>query len=301
MASPAIENIILSYPGAEVNFIGTESSLGIYKNHPSCNKTFLVNKNYFELYHLSKKIKKVDIFFTFRSSLRSKIFSLFIGADFRFLFSKKKYIKGHQVEKYNDFVNQSLGINLEASQLIVHKSQQEIYRKKFFKKTIGLNPGASYGDAKCWPLSHYIELSVKISNDYEIVLLGSANEARLTRKIQNGAIENNVKQIHDFAGRTSINDLINIVSELDILITGDSGTMHLAAAFNIPTIAIFGPTDSSSTSQWKNKNSVILSRNLECQPCMKRSCPLLHHNCMKSINPDEVIDAIMNIDKKEVL
>ena len=68
--------------------------------------------------------------------------------------------------------------------------------------------------------------------------------------------------------------------------------MHLAASLQIPTIAIFGPTNSNETSQWKNSNSVIIKKNLECQPCMKRTCPLNHHNCMKLIKAQEVIDSI---------
>ena len=68
--------------------------------------------------------------------------------------------------------------------------------------------------------------------------------------------------------------------------------MHLAASLQIPTIAIFGPTNSNETSQWKNANSVIIKKNLECQPCMKRTCPLKHNNCMKLIKASEVLKAI---------
>ena len=73
--------------------------------------------------------------------------------------------------------------------------------------------------------------------------------------------------------------------------------MHLAASLQIPTIAIFGPTNSIETSQWKNANSVIIKKNLDCQPCMKRTCPLKHHNCMKLIEAQEVIDSIPLISK----
>ena len=68
--------------------------------------------------------------------------------------------------------------------------------------------------------------------------------------------------------------------------------MHIAASFQIPTIAIFGPTDHKETSQWMNTNSVILKKKLECQPCMKKTCPLKHHNCMKLISANEVIENI---------
>ena len=65
--------------------------------------------------------------------------------------------------------------------------------------------------------------------------------------------------------------------------------MHLAAAFNIPTVSIFGPTNDYETSQWMNNKSVVIKKNLDCQPCMRRTCPLKHHNCMKLIEASEVL------------
>ena len=91
---------------------------------------------------------------------------------------------------------------------------------------------------------------------------------------------------------TSISELSNYISNLDIFVTGDSGPMHIAASLQVPTIAIFGPTNSIETSQWKNANSFIVKKNLDCQPCMKRTCPLKHHNCMKLIEAQEVIESI---------
>jgi heptosyltransferase-2 len=68
--------------------------------------------------------------------------------------------------------------------------------------------------------------------------------------------------------------------------------MHLAAAFQIPTVAIFGPTKDNETSQWMNEKSMIVKKNLECQPCMKRTCPLKHHNCMKMVVASDVLRAV---------
>ena len=81
-----------------------------------------------------------------------------------------------------------------------------------------------------------------------------------------------------------------------MFLTGDSGPMHLAAAFQIPTVSIFGPTKVNETSQWMNKKNTIVKKNLKCQPCMKRKCPLIHNNCMNLINPDEVLSAIRELN-----
>ena len=74
--------------------------------------------------------------------------------------------------------------------------------------------------------------------------------------------------------------------------------MHIAASFQVPTVSIFGPTKDKETSQWNNEKSVILKTNLECQPCMRRTCPLKHHNCMNLIKAIDVLNAIKSFDNK---
>ena len=72
--------------------------------------------------------------------------------------------------------------------------------------------------------------------------------------------------------------------------------MHIAAAFQVPTVAIFGPTRTQETSQWMNKKSLIVKKDLDCQPCMKRVCPLKHHNCMKYIKSVDVLSATKSLN-----
>jgi len=71
--------------------------------------------------------------------------------------------------------------------------------------------------------------------------------------------------------------------------------MHIAAAFQIPTVSIFGPTKAHETSQWMNEKSNLVKKELACQPCMKRVCPLGHHDCMGEINSKEIIDAALSL------
>jgi heptosyltransferase-2 len=71
--------------------------------------------------------------------------------------------------------------------------------------------------------------------------------------------------------------------------------MHVAAAFEVPTVAIFGPTKDDETSQWMNEKSLIVKKNLDCQPCMKRTCPLGHHDCMKLIKAVDVLDSVKSL------
>ena len=71
--------------------------------------------------------------------------------------------------------------------------------------------------------------------------------------------------------------------------------MHVAAAYQVPTVAIFGPTKHTETSQWMNEKSKIVREDMECAPCMKRECPLKHHECMKNITASKVIEAVIEL------
>ena len=289
MVTPAIDNIINYYNDIEITFIGSQVSIAIIKNHPKAIKSIVLNKKYESIYQICRQLGEFDIYFTFRSSLRSKLVKFFINAKNKYQFNYKKYKNRHQVEKYVDFVNQSLNINSYAGPLNINNVSTKDNK---VRKTIGINPGASYGSAKRWYPDQFSKIAIKLSNKFDIIIFGGVNEQAFANKIESLLKKNNIHNYRNLAGKTSIPELINCISELDIFITGDSGPMHLAASLQVPTIAIFGPSNDKETSQWKNNQSMIIKKNLECQPCMKRSCPLKHHNCMKLIKAQEVIDSI---------
>ena len=133
-----------------------------------------------------------------------------------------------------------------------------------------------------------------MSAEYDIVIFGGPSEIDIAGDIKQALIDSSVKNYKNLAGNTTITELINKISSLDLFITGDSGPMHIAAAFQIPTVAIFGPTKDKETSQWMNKKSIIVKKNLNCQPCMKRTCPLQHHDCMNLI---KAVDVLNTVDK----
>ena len=160
---------------------------------------------------------------------------------------------------------------------------------------MGINPGSSYGSAKRWYPKEFADVAAQLSNYYDIIIFGGPKETNIAKDIERFLIEKGVSNYKNISAKTSINELISKIANLDLFITGDSGPMHIAAAFKIPTVAIFGPTEDKETSQWMNEKSLIVKKNLECQPCMKRKCPLKHHNCMKSIKSIDVLDAVNSI------
>lgn len=292
MATPAIENIFHHYPNAEVSLIGSINSIQVFKYHPKVSKTFLLNRKIVSLARDIISFEEFDVFFSFRGSLRARVNKLIIPAKRKFQFNFQRYTSKHQVEKYNCFVNESLGINSIPKKLIIHKHAQKKQKKN---KLLGINPGASYGSAKRWYPKKFTDVAVELSSKYEIIIFGSKSEKDFAKDIEKNLIDKSITNYQNLAGKTNLTELISKISELDLFVTGDSGPMHVAAAFEVPTVAIFGPTNHEETSQWMNKKSVIVKKNLNCQPCMKRKCPLKHHKCMKLIEASEINDEIKKI------
>ena len=294
MATPAIENLVNYYDEPEVILIGSLISIEVLKNHPRISNTYVIRKKYTSLYKISKKLGQFDIFFSFRSSFRSKFFKLLISSKNKFQFDGNRYQNRHQVEKYNDFVNDNLNTNLYSGRLIVHTSLKQ--KDKNSKPIVGINPGASYGDSKRWHPEKFAKVATELSNEFDILIFGGPNEKEIAGDIEKALIEKGVINYQNLAGNTSVEELIYHISTLDMFVTGDSGPMHIAAAFQVPTVTIFGPTKDTETSQWMNDKSTIVKKGLDCQPCMQRNCPLKHNNCMKLIKAEEVLDAVKSLN-----
>jgi len=294
MATPAIENIISNYNKPEITIIGSLTAIMVMKNHPKISKAEVLKKDYKSLYKIAKNLDQFDVLFSFRSSFRSKIFKLFVSSKNKFQYEKYKYQDCHQVEKYTRFVNQSLNANFKAGKLKIYRNTNKTLSKSL--PIVGINPGSSYGEAKRWYPEEFAEVCLQLSKNYNILIFGGPNEEDIATDIEKILVDKGISNYHNLTGKTSIPELVNHISNLDLFITGDSGSMHLAASFQVPTIAIFGPTRDDETSQWMNEKSIIVKKNLDCQPCMKRVCPLKHHDCMKLIKAKNVLKVIQSFD-----
>jgi heptosyltransferase II len=294
MATPAFENLVSSFNNPEITIIGSAVSIEVLKNHPRVLKSYILSKKYTLLIKQARILNDFDFFISFRGSFRSKVLQRFVTAPRKYQFKKNIYKDRHVVEKYNDFVLDILGINKSPGKLIVYKNINSLIDMP--SHSIGINPGASYGDAKRWNINKFAEVATELSSKYEIIIFGGHNEVDIALDIEKILIKNGVQNFQNLAGKTSIQELIDYISNLKMFITGDTGPMHLAASFQVPTVSIFGPTLDSETSQWKNNKSTILKKDLSCQPCMKRTCPLHHHNCMNLIEVEDVLGAINSLN-----
>jgi len=289
MSTPAIENIVNHYNDPNITLIGSKVSIEALKNHPKVVKTKALKKEYISLYKTAKNLGKFDAFFSFRSSLRSNFLKFFVVSNNKYQFNKNIYTNKHQVEKYNDFINESINLKKPAGELILHK---EAFNLTNQNRILGINPGASYGSAKRWYPEEFAAVAAELSHKYDIYIFGAPEEQSIAFDIERLLVKMGITNFKNLSGKTTITEVIQHISQLDLFITGDSGPMHVAASFKVPTIAIFGPTKDKETSQWMNDKSINLKKTLDCQPCMQRTCPLGHHKCMKLIKAVDVLDAV---------
>nr|WP_275854167.1 lipopolysaccharide heptosyltransferase II [Sulfurimonas sp. MAG313] len=197
----------------------------------------------------------------------------------------------HLSIQYNNLVNL-----LEDVPTSPPKSALYIPKHEYTKPTLGINPGATYGSAKRWYPEKFAEVAKEFSSKYQIIIFGGPGEVEMGNDIQARLDEMGIQNYQNLAGKTNIQELCSYIGGLDIFITNDSGPMHVAAAYEVPTVSIFGPTRHLETCQWENKKSVIVRReDVPCAPCMKRECPLKHHECMTNIEAQEVINAVKSI------
>jgi len=151
-------------------------------------------------------------------------------------------------------------------------------------------PGAEYGPAKRWPAIHYAELARTLP--LPVVLLGSSKEAPLCEEISHEA---GAGRCINLAGKTSLLDAFALIAGAKTVVSNDSGLMHVAAAFGVPQVALFGSSSPRHTPPLSDKATVIWLRDdpayqppLDCSPCFERECPLGHTRCLYDIRPERV-------------
>jgi len=310
MMTPALGAIRETFPDAEIVVAANPLVAQLFTQHPWCDRVMVYDRK-----GLHKGLRG---FFRFIREVRAEGFDLAIllqkafeaallaflakiprrigfSTDARRLLltsstaltDEVKYL--HHSRHYLHMLR-TFGIEGETQNLTLQLTSEEEARAV---ETLGegrwvaINPGAAYGSAKRWYPERFAAVADTLAGELNVrvVLIGGPGEKQIGQDIE----EAMTGECLNLIGETSVREMMAVISRCVLMITNDSGPMHVAAALQVPIIAIFGPTDHTTTYPWSELYQVVRAE-VECAPCLKRTCPT-DHRCMLSVSSDDVVKA----------
>jgi heptosyltransferase II len=319
---PALRTLRATYPNAALAVLVREQLAGFFDGIPWIDEVipYVLRRGVGALADQRKIIAAVrarhfDLAVIFPNSFNSALWPMLAGVRHRagyatdwrrFLLTRHakpraSAMAGHQSGYWLEMLRGTLGISsvtvgtepyrLEVSQQSIARMRKWLvaHRNHPGAPLIALAPAAAYGPAKEWPAAHFAGLIDLLAQQAgaECVLVGAASERFNCQQVaamsRSGAVV--------AAGETTIADLKALLSLCGGFAGNDSGAMHLAAALAIPAVGIFGSTNPARTGPVGLKAAVIYHR-VDCSPCLKRTCRFGHYQCLRSIEPEEIANAL---------
>jgi len=314
---PAVQRLKKAFPQSHLAVLVRESLVDLWKTFPSVDEVipFQPGKGWRSLWEdlrlgFSLKREKFDLAVVFPRSFRSA-YQIFLARipirvgyrdEGRFLFlthgipRDDDIVQGHRIHYYQRLLS-TLGMDerLYPPRVFLREEDRRWAKEKLERMglldgrpLIGMNPGATYGLAKCWYPDRFGELGKRLVKKWKasVLLFGKAEEKTIAQEILRHLGDGGI----DLTGQTGLLQLAAVLENCRLLATNDTGTMHLAAAAGTPVVAIFGPTDPATTGPWGEGHRVV-RKEVSCSPCLKRICPT-DHRCMKDISVEEVEEIV---------
>lgn len=312
LTQPIVKRLHEVFPQAELCFLTKPQYRGIPLQF---GVPLVVSDNQehnLKRYHL--RWSDFDLVFDLQNKLNSFLVKLKTRSAKHFTYNKQRRLRQrivtHKTEEsiastldlYKSALNKaalvlnkselSARLDLPALQAAAESNMQK-YKELFpqvDKTYVALFPGANH-TTKQYPPELLVEFINQAGNQYHFLMLGSSKELPITNLIKSHTIGRTT----DLCGQFSISEIIEVISKVRIVISNDSGPMHIAAALSKSQIAIFGATHPRLGFKPLNDKALILSTELPCQPCSLhggKKCPLKHFNCMRSIQPETVVKAL---------
>jgi heptosyltransferase-2 len=310
MTTPALEAIRTTFPQAEIVVVANPLVAQLFTLHPWCDRVIVYDrksehKGLAGLWQFAGHLKeqRFDLAILFQKAFEAALLVFLAEVPERIGFSTDgrgflltrstpltaELRRQHHSRHYLHMLQQ-FGITGGSGDPLLEVSHAE---QKWAEEKLGggnffaINPGAAYGSAKRWIPERFAEVGDSLARQYgvKIVLTGGPGEMEIGRDIESFMLEKPLNLI----GRTSVREMMAVINRCRLMVTNDSGPMHVAAALGVPIVAIFGPTDHTTTYPWA-KQYRIVRKDLECAPCLKRQCPT-DHRCMEAVSAEDVLKA----------
>jgi len=327
---PSLAALRKLYPEAHITWVVEEGAADLVAGHPFLDRVLISRRKTWagrlrrgrnlrttlkemKLFLEELRSRPYDMVIDFHGLLKSAVLVFLSAAKRRlgyqslqelsgFFYNEKIFedMEKHAVLRYLDFVSYLGGDPRNPVFLIPEEEDNRTRVERILRESglasgqsfIALNPVA-YWDTKLWESGKFAELCRRITGELNVPVLvtGSRSDGIL------GEIEAQCPRLINLGGKTSLKDLACLYRRADLLITTDSGPMHLAAAVGTPTIALFGPTDPKRTGPF-GKCHTVVRKELPCSPCFMKKCDRM--DCMKGITVQEVFDSVIDSMRKNV-
>ncbi len=302
LTEAVIRNLRNAFPNATIDYVTKPIFKDLVKDFLGVDRVFTEYKNLKSLKRISSN--NYDIVIDLHAKLNSFITKHLVSSKQTITYNKKRGLRKKIVShSTNEAIDTTVDLyfsvfdklNIQSSdkypRFQASKSSNLLANKN--KHNIVIFPGATH-ETKRMPQEKIIELISYLKQDsINFYLLGTKSEEEIITNICQAHPDSCI----NLAGKFSIVELINAVSEADLVITNDSGPMHIASALSLPQIAFFGATNTRLGFRPLNDKAQVISLDLECSPCSlhgTEKCPLGHFDCMKKIDMKMVADKIQN-------
>ncbi len=302
-ATPVIKEIKKTYSSSYLAVLTIHYGKEIFKNNPNIDELIEYKNSFFKIFSLIKNLKqkKFQMALLFHSSQRTILPILNLigvnnisgtenlnkGLDFLLTDVQKNKNQHEIIRRYEIAKILNIKKNNSLMELILHQKEKSFFKKKK-KPIIAIHPGAT-DNYKRWPKKYFIMLGNLINRnlDAEIVITGSNKEKNLVLEISNKIKTS--RPLFDL----NIRQFASFLNNIDLLITNDTGPMHMAIALNKKIIAIFGGTDPKICGPLNYSKAVIFYSKNNCCGCLKRKCE--NPVCLYKIKPKNVFQTIKEV------
>lgn len=314
MTTPAMTDLRLAFPEAEIVVVANPLVAQLFTHHPCCDRVLVYDKKgphkgWGGLWRFARQLssERFDLAVLLQNAIEAAIMAWFAGiprragyrTDVRRLLLTHGVAVGpeqkllHHTEYYRHMLGRICSNEGDGRLCLVCSEAEKAWAARTLTgdRWVAINPGAAYGSAKRWLPERFAEVADSLSRDFDlqVVLTGGPAEQEIGRDIEKAMH----RPVLNLIGRTSVRQLMAVLESCRLVVTNDSGPMHVAAAFDVPTVAVFGPTDHTTTSPWSHRSRIV-RRETDCAPCMLRQCPT-DHRCMRAVTADDVLEVARDL------
>jgi heptosyltransferase-2 len=324
MCEPALSQVRTLFPQAEITLLVKPGIADLLAQHPEVNRTLVYDDRGRHAGLVGKwtlaavlRRHRFDLAILFQNAFEAALISFLAGIPRRFGYATDgrtllltdpvtvppRTAQRHQVEYYWDLLKPLGGHGpAPAPRLFVTPDESALIAGRLADAgigpsdpVIGVNPGSTYGHAKRWLPDRYAEVVNRAVTDVQgrsgarvgVAILGAKGEEPLGKAIADQIKTRTVV----CSGQTTVRELMALVKRCQLFLTNDTGPMHVAAAFKVPLVAVFGPTDWQTTSPF-GVDAQLVRQPVSCAPCLLRECPI-DHRCMTGVTVEQVYDAVV--------